>query len=137
MFDKKLIENINGYFSLKAATDFGITRWQLQELLNSGEIQKVRYGLYALKNVIPDDLYITQLMCPKAIYSHDTALFFTGYSDQVPFTYTVAVPHGYISKTLVAQYNVKHVDNKTAEEGIITVKSELGNDWKVYCIERT
>jgi len=137
MFDKKLIENINGYFSLKAATDFGITRWQLQELLNSGEIQKVRYGLYALKNVIPDDLYITQLMCPKAIYSHDTALFFTGYSDQVPFTYTVAVPHGYISKTLVAQYNVKHVDNKTAEEGIITVKSELGNDLKVYCIERT
>ena len=64
-------------------------------------------------------------------------MFFTGYSDQVPFTYTVAVPHGYISKTLTAQYNVKHVDNKTADEGIITIKSELGNELKVYCIERT
>lgn len=137
MLNKKLTEKTNGYFSLKTATDSGLTRWQLQELLNSGEIQKVRYGLYALKDVIPDDLYITQLLCPKAIYSHETALFFTGYSDQVPFTYTVAVPHGYISKTLTAQYNVKHVDNKTADEGIITIKSELGNELKVYCIERT
>ncbi len=67
MFDKKLIENINGYFSLKAATDFGITRWQLQELLNSGEIQKVRYGLYALKNVIPDDLYICSIVLWQAV----------------------------------------------------------------------
>lgn len=137
MLEGKFIKNTNGYFSLKSATDSGITRWQLQELLNSGEIQKVRYGLYALKDVIPDELYITQLMCPKAIFSHDTALFFLGYSDQVPFTYTVAVPHGYVSKTLSVQYNVKHVDNKTARDGIITVKSEFGNDLKVYCIERT
>ena len=105
MLSEKLTENANGYFSLKTATDSGITRWQLQELLNSGEIQKVRY-----------DLYITQLLCPKAIYLHETALFFTGYSDQKPFTYTVAVPHGFVSKTLAAQYKVKHVELKTADE---------------------
>ena len=137
MLDKMLLPNTNGYFSLKTAMDSGIKRWQLQKLLNSGEIQKVRYGLYALKGIVPDELYITQLLCPKAIFSKDTALFFTGYSDQVPFAYTISVPHGYISKTLSAQYNICHVDNKTAEEGIITVKSELGNDLKTYCIERT
>ena len=65
MLPEKLTENTNGYFSLKTAAEFGITRWQLQELLRNGEIQKVSYGLYALKNVIPDELFITQLLSPK------------------------------------------------------------------------
>jgi len=137
MLPEKLTENTNGYFSLKTAAEFGITRWQLQELLRNGEIQKVSYGLYALKNVIPDELFITQLLSPKAIFSHESALFFNGYSDQVPFRYTISVPHGYISKNLSEQYDVRHVAKESAEEGIKIIKSELGNDLRVYSIERT
>lgn len=137
MLPEKLTENTNGYFSLKTAAEFGITRWQLQELLRNGEIQKVSYGLYALKNVIPDELFITQLLSPRAIFSHESALFFNGYSDQVPFRYTISVPHGYISKNLSEQYDVHHVAKESAEEGIKIIKSELGNDLRVYSIERT
>ena len=137
MLPEKLTENTNGYFSLKTAAEFGITRWQLQELLRNGEIQKVSYGLYALKNVIPDELFITQLLSSRAIFSHESALFFNGYSDQVPFRYTISVPHGYISKNLSEQYDVRHVAKESAEEGIKIIKSELGNDLRVYSIERT
>ena len=137
MLPEKLTENTNGYFSLKTAAEFGITRWQLQKLLRNGEIQKVSYGLYALKNVIPDELFITQLLSPRAIFSHESALFFNGYSDQVPFRYTISVPHGYISKNLSEQYDVRHVAKESAEEGIKIIKSELGNDLRVYSIERT
>lgn len=137
MLPEKLTENTNGYFSLKTAAEFGITRWQLQELLRNGEIQKVSYGLYALKNVFPDELFITQLLSPRAIFSHESALFFNGYSDQVPFRYTISVPHGYISKNLSEQYDVRHVAKESAEEGIKIIKSELGNDLRVYSIERT
>ena len=137
MLQEKLTENTNGYSSLKTAAEFGITRWQLQELLRNGEIQKVSYGLYALKNVIPDELFITQLLSPRAIFSHESALFFNGYSDQVPFRYTISVPHGYISKNLSEQYDVRHVAKESAEEGIKIIKSELGNDLRVYSIERT
>ncbi len=137
MLPEKLTENTNGYFSLKTAAEFGITRWQLQELLRNGEIQKVSYGLYALKNVIPDELFITQLLSPRAIFSHESALFFNGYSDQVPFRYTISVPHGYISKNLSEQYDVRHVAKESAEEGIKIIKSELGNDLRIYSIERT
>ena len=137
MLPEKLTENTNGYFSLKTAAEFGITRWQLQELLRNGEIQKVSYGLYALKNVIPDELFITQLLSPRAIFSHESALFFNGYSDQVPFRYTISVPQGYISKNLSEQYDVRHVAKESAEEGIKIIKSELGNDLRVYSIERT
>ena len=137
MLPEKLTENTNGYFSLKTAAEFGITRWQLQKLLRNGEIQKVSYGLYALKNVIPDELFITQLLSPRAIFSHESALFFNGYSAQVPFRYTISVPHGYISKNLSEQYDVRHVAKESAEEGIKIIKSELGNDLRVYSIERT
>ena len=137
MLLKELAEQTNGYFTSKTARENGISRWQIQELLKNGEIQKVRYGLYALKDVIPDELFITQLLCPKAIFSHETALFLTGYSDQVPFVYTLSVPHGYVSKTLSANYDVKHVAKETSEKGITIAKSELGNNLKVYNIERT
>lgn len=137
MFIKELADSSGGYFSSKTAREQGFSRWQIQELLKNGEIQKVRYGLYALKDVIPDELFITQLLCPKAIFSHETALFLNGYSDQVPFVYTLSVPHGYISKTLSANYDVRHVANETSGLGITVVKSELGNDLKVYNIERT
>ena len=137
MLPEKLTEKTNGYFSLKTAAEFGITRWQLQKLLRNGEIQKVSYGLYALKNVIPDELFITQLLSPRTIFSHESALFFNGYSDQVPFRYTISVPHGYISKNLSEQYDVRHVAKESAEEGIKIIKSELGNDLRVYSIERT
>lgn len=137
MFIKEFADSNSGYFSSKTAREQGVSRWQIQELLKNGEIQKVRYGLYALKDVIPDELFITQLLCPKAIFSHETALFLNGYSDQVPFVYTLSVPHGYISKTLSASYDVRHVANETSGLGITVVKSELGNDLKVYNIERT
>lgn len=137
MFIKELADSNSGYFSSKTAREQGVSRWQIQELLKNGEIQKVCYGLYALKDVIPDELFITQLLCPKAIFSHETALFLNGYSDQVPFVYTLSVPHGYISKTLSANYDVRHVANETSGLGITVVKSELGNDLKVYNIERT
>ena len=127
----------NGYFTLKNATDAGISRWQLQELLNAHKIQKVRFGLYAMSNVVPDELFITQLLSPKAVFSHETALFLNGYSDQIPFKYTLSVPHGYISKTLSAEYDVRHVAKESANEGVVLVKSDLGNYLRVYCIERT
>lgn len=87
--------------------------------------------------MIPDELFMTQLLCPKAVFSHESALFFNGYSDQVPFRYTVSVPHGYVSKSLSEQYDVRHVAKESAEDGIASIKSDLGNDLRVYCIERT
>lgn len=137
MMLENLAKTTNGYFSLKTAAESGITRWQIQELLRNGKIQKVSYGLYAFKNVIPDELFMTQLLCPKAVFSHESALFFNGYSDQVPFRYTVSVPHGYVSKSLSEQYDVRHVAKESAEDGIAIIKSDLGNDLRVYCIERT
>ena len=134
---KNLANKRNGYFFAQEVTAKGVSRWGLAELVNLERIKKVSYGLYSLPDIIPDPLYIMQLQSPKAIFSHETALFLTGYSDQVPFKYTVSVPNGYISKKLSSEYDVRHVAKDFSEKGISIVKSDLGNDLRVYCIERT
>jgi predicted transcriptional regulator of viral defense system len=134
---KNIANKRNGYFFAREAAAKGVSRWSLAGLVNLERIKKVSYGLYSLPDIIPDPLYIMQLQSPKAILSHETALFLNGYSDQVPFKYTVAVPNGYISKKLSAEYDVRHVSKEFSEKGISIVKSDLGNDLKVYCIERT
>ena len=134
---RRLANKKNGYFFAQDAIAVGISRWNLTELAALKVIKKVSYGLYSLSEIIPDELFITQLQSPKAIFSHETALFFNGYSDQVPIRYTVSVPNGYISKKLGAVYDVRHVARDYSEEGIDIVKSNLGNDLRVYCIERT
>jgi len=80
--------------------------------------------------------YVNGKTWQQALYYCEN-LTYAGHSDQIPFKYTLAVPHGYFSKTLSAEYDVRHVAKKYANEGIVSVKSDLGNDLRLYCIERT
>lgn len=139
MLDKvtSIAKKNKGFFTLQNCLEAGISRWQIQQLLENGEIIKVKYGVYSLPDVIFDDLYVMQLYCTKTVLSHETALYYLGYSDQVPFIYTISVPQGYSSKVLSQEYDVRHVSKEHADDGIVLVKDEFQNDLRVYCIERT
>ena len=127
----------NGYFSQRQCLKNGISRYQLASLLDAGEIKKIKYGLYAFSNALEDELFIPQLYSDKTVYSNETALYFNGFSDQVPFTYTVTVPKGYHSKNLWNDFLVRQVPKENFDKGIIEIKSPYGNPIRVYCIERT
>lgn len=127
----------NAYFSQKQCLQNGISRYQLAALLDSGAIKKVKYGLYAFSDTLEDELFIAQVSNDKTVYSNETALYFTGYSDQVPFTYTITVPKGYHSKDLWENFLVRQVPTEKFNKGIIELKSPYGNPIRVYCIERT
>ena len=127
----------NGYFSQKQCLINGISRYQLAALLDSGKVKKVKYGLYAFSDVLEDELFIPQIYNNNTVYSNETALYFTGFSDQVPFTYTITVPSGYHSKNLWTDFMVRQVPKEIFHKGIIELKSPYGNPIRVYCIERT
>lgn len=139
MLDKiiSLAEKNNGFFTLKDCLDKGFSRWQIEQFLTKGKIAKVKYGVYSLPDVIFDELFVMQLYCTKTVLSHESALYYLGYSDQVPFRYTISVPKGYSSKLLSQEYDVRHVSKEYAGDGIVLVKDEFQNDLRVYCIERT
>ena len=127
----------NGYFSQSLCLKNGISRHQLSKLIDSGKIKKVNYGLYAFSDILEDDMFIPQAFNDKIVYSNETALFFTGYSDQIPFEYTITVPKGYHSKNLWNNFAVRQTSKDLFSKGIVEVKSFYGNPLRVYCIERT
>lgn len=126
-----------GYFSFKQCHENKISRYELSLLLNKGIVRKVKYGLYSFSDVLEDELYIPQVFSDKVIYSNETALYLNGFSDQIPFTYTITVPKGYHSKQLWDNFIVRQVSGQLFGEGIMKITSSCGNPIKVYCIERT
>ncbi|MBP5707067.1 MAG: type IV toxin-antitoxin system AbiEi family antitoxin domain-containing protein [Spirochaetales bacterium] len=126
-----------GYFSLSQCAEHGVTRYEVSELLKSGIVKKIKYGLYAFSDVIEDELFIPQVFSDKVVYSNETALYFDGYSDQIPFTYTLTVPKGYHSKRLWDDFMIRQTPPEIFDEGITEVRSPYGNPIRVYCIERT
>lgn len=125
------------YFSLSQCIEHGITRYEISQLQDKGLITKVKYGLYAFSDILEDELFIPQVFSKKIVYSNETALYFEGYSDQVPFTYTVTVPKGYHSKILWNDFIVRQTPIELFDKGIKEISSPYGNPIKIYCIERT
>ena len=110
------------YFSLSQCIEHGITRYEISQLQDKGLITKVKYGLYAFSDILEDELFIPQVFSNKIVYSNETALYFEGYSDQVPFTYTVTVPKGYHSKILWNDFIVRQTPIELFDKN--TPKSE-------------
>jgi len=126
-----------GYFSLKQCLEHGVSRYDLKNLEDSGKIKKVNYGLYAFANVVEDEYYIPQVLSDKVVYSNETALYLTGYSDLLPEIFTVTVPKGYHSKKLWRNFLVRQTPAELLNEGVQEIQSFYSNPLKVYCIERT
>lgn len=135
----KKIESFSekGYFTQKQCLENGISRYELSKLINDGAVAKVQYGVYLLASGLEDELFIPQVFNSKIVYSHETALYFNGYSDQIPLRYTVTVPKGYHSKKLWKDFIVRQVPAEIFDRGIIQVFSPYGNQIRIYCIERT
>jgi hypothetical protein len=54
-----------------------------------------------------------QYKCKKAIYSHETVLFFHNLSDRTPLTFMIIVPSGYYSRYLKEElYSLRIIEIK-------------------------
>ena len=65
---------------------------QIQNLIQDGFIEKIRYGYYQwVDTENPSDAIIINRLFPDGILCMDTALFFHGYSDRTPQAWHIAV----------------------------------------------
>ena len=84
-----------GYFRTRQAIDAGWTRRALNWAASTGEIEKIRYGLYRFAHfpgTPSDELYELQVLAPTGTFSHETALTLFGLSDLLPRTTHFTVP---------------------------------------------
>lgn len=91
---KLLAENSDGFIRTAQVEAAGISRPMLKKYMDGGQLERVRKGLYSLKNGLADEYSLLQAQYPKAVYSYGTALFLWGMSDRTPHLIDITVPHG-------------------------------------------
>ncbi|HNT26041.1 MAG TPA: type IV toxin-antitoxin system AbiEi family antitoxin domain-containing protein [Anaerolineales bacterium] len=135
---RKILEGQNGTLLTTDLAKFNIPRTYLSILERNGEIERVSRGVYQAKDAIKDDLFSIQAACRSAVYSHETALYLHDLTDRSPLRYSLTVPVGYHSSSLIQSgHKIFYVNRSMFGLGVITLKSPHGNPIRVTDLERT
>ena len=124
----------------KEAEELGYTRHNLSELTKSGQLERLRPGLYQLKGKVIDDFVLISSNSNRIIFSHQTALYLHDLSDRTPNVFHISVPQGYNASHIKNRYEdlqVHYVKKDLYEIGKTEIKSPQGNLIPVYDIDRT
>ena len=129
-----------GYKTTEQLMCQGIPFSRINEWLSSGRIEKVDRGVYALQNAKRDELALIQYRYDRCIFSGITALSIHGLSDHISESYHVTFPQGYNPSSLKDcgwNLSVTRSLPKIYDLGATTVKTEQGNEIRVYNRERS
>ena len=124
----------------KEAEELGYTRHNLSELTKSGQLERLRPGLYQLKGKVIDDFVLISSNSNRIIFSHQTALYLHDLSDRTPNVFHISVPQGYNASHIKKRYEdlqVHYVKKDLYDIGKTEIKSSQDNLIPVYDIERT
>ena len=124
----------------KEAEELGYTRHNLSELTKSGQLERLRPGLYQLKGKVIDDFVLISSNSNRIIFSHQTALYLHDLSDRTPNVFHISVPQGYNASHIKKRYEdlqVHYAKKDLYELGKIEIKSPQGNFIPVYDMDRT
>ena len=126
--DSITIEEINA---------LNIPRIILTRLINKNLIERVKKGLYVLKNSWGDEYFNLIYGNNCAIYSHLTSLYFNDLCERVPMEYDVTVKQNYAG-SLSHNKKVKlyYVSDEQYNLGLTQIKSPQGRIIKCYDVER-
>ncbi len=135
---KKLLKKNNGIITTKEIEDLGINSKILTRMIEKGIIERVSRGVYISVDTLEDKYFITQAICKKGIFSHETALYFHDLCDRTPIKYQLTIP-SYYNNVLIKDKNYQffYLKEELYEIGIIEMKTPYGNKVKVYDLERT
>lgn len=134
----KVLDANNGIVTTAELRELNFDSRSIKSLVEGSIIEKVIRGIYIGVEYFVDNLFITQLQCTKGVYSLETALFYHGLVNRVPFKYDITIPSNYNTRLLKnPTYKFHYLKRDLYEIGIIELKTEFGNRIKVYDLERT
>lgn len=135
---KKYIEQRNGIVKTSELRKAGVDTITLTRLVKKGIIERIARGLYIDINTFEDTYYIFQYQCSKAIFSHETALFFHDLTDRTPIKIMSTIPSGYNTKFIKdKKYLFSYLKKELYDLGKTKVKTPYGNEVYCYDMERT
>ncbi|TDO85887.1 putative AbiEi antitoxin of type IV toxin-antitoxin system [Halanaerobium saccharolyticum] len=137
---KKIFLNNNGYAHAKDISEAGIHRKYLSDLLESGEIIKLKRGLYKWNNEkfnSIDELVDVSKIIPEGVICLTTALSYYNLTTYTPLEYQIAIPNDKkINKVDYPPINLYYFTEKYYSQGINKVKVNQ-HLIKIYDIEKS
>lgn len=135
---KKILEESNGVIRTADAVAAGISKDYLYRFVKDAGLEKAAHGIFVSPDAFVDEMYLLQLQFPKAIFSHDTALYLHDLAEMEPMPLTVTVPHKYRSVALIEKgVDICYTKPDWYVLGVCTVKSPAGFQIRAYDPERT
>ncbi len=133
-----ILKKNGGIITTAQANTVGVSNERLRLLVKAGELERVAFGIYVSPDEFIDKMYIAGLRRPKAIYSHETALFLNDLTDRDPISYSVTVPTGYNATRLREDgFTVFTIKRELHELGKTKLTTMFGNTVVAYNLERT
>lgn len=136
MKELEVFEKYNNIMTTKEAVSEGITKVNLRVLLENQILEKVSFGVYAVKGKYIDEFYIFQKKYTNAIFSHNTALFFHNMTERTPIRMDVTIYNGYNPYRFKDYINVFTVKKELLNLGVVEIESPQGLIVKAYNLER-
>ena len=135
---EKLEEKNSGVLRTAEVTLAGISKDHFYKYVKQKGFEKFAHGIYVSPDTLTDEKYLIQAQFPKAVYSHDAALYLHDLAEYEPIPLTVTVPASYNSGGLVRKgIRVYYVQPEWYALGIMQIPSADGHMLKVYDLERT
>lgn len=133
-----LAESNGGLVTTAQVVGAGIPRARISDMVKTGDLERVRRGVYCLAGAWEDEFLATQLRFPKGILSDGTALYLHGYADRVPFQLTMTFPRSYgATKAREAGIEVRTCADEVLGLGLTAIRTPYGNEVSAYDLERT
>lgn len=135
---EKLLLDHNGILKTSDVLEAGITKSRFYQFVKEAGLEKAAHGIYIIAENLQDEMYLLQAQFPKAIYSHETALYLHELAEREPEPLTVTVSASYNSRGLTQKgIKVYYAKSEWYRLGITEMDSFGGNRIKVYDLERT
>ena len=133
-----LLEQCGGIIQTAQVVESGISKPVFYKYVKERNLEQVAHGIYASQDAWVDAVFLIHLRSPKAVFSHETALFFHDLTDREPVSHCVTVKRGYHNARLkeegILLYSVKE---ELLNLGLTTAKTPFGHTVPVYDMERT
>lgn len=140
-YDKTLnsiLEANVGIITSAEAQEAGATRPAFSDYVRRHGLERTSRGVYIDPDVFPDEMALLQKRFPKAVFSHDSALYLHDLTDREPMPISVTVDSNYNAGPLRDQgVRVHYAKSEWYELGLTEVKTPGGLNVRAYDKERT
>ena len=133
-----LLQKNNGFLKTSDAVSAGVSRTVLGDFVRKNGLERVAQGLYMSQDAWEDALFVIQVRYPKAVFSHETALYLLNLANREPSPFSMTLRTGTnsarLSKEGIKVYKVK---KSLFALGLIETNSPSGHTLRAYNAERT